>query len=96
MRGKTWRLGRLIESLVGSAFDLLQYLAFPVSLTQLKCVALLALKRHPPLYEYCAMPNLCWKRGLSRLHLGRLVSVFLLFRFCCFKGQLHVTQRAEL
>jgi hypothetical protein len=37
-----------IESLVGSAFDLLQYLAFPVSLTSLKCVALLALKRHPP------------------------------------------------
>jgi hypothetical protein len=46
--GRAWTDRRSIESLVGSAFDLLQYLAFPVSLTQLKCVALLALKRHPP------------------------------------------------
>jgi len=47
-----------VESLVGSAFGLLHYLANPVSLTQLKCVAFVALKRHPP-FTNTAMPNLC-------------------------------------
>ena len=69
-----------IESLVGSAFDLLQYLAFPFSLIQLKCVAVLALKRHPPFTNTvrCLIFPDCV--ALERYRLGRLDSVFFASR----------------
>jgi hypothetical protein len=86
---------RPLESLVGSAFDLLQYLAFPVSLSQLKCVAIwLALKRHPP-FTNTVRCLIFAERVACKAAFAAEIS-FGPHLFSNIKGPDYGTQRAEL